>query len=306
MDQASEAVYELLKLDDYSEGYVNILDRQLFFKSFGSGRAGTVLCLHGGPGSGHYLGIPMAQLARDGYRVVFYDQLGAGRSDSPRDRLLYTVERYVEEVEGIRQALGLGKVHLWGASWGAFLGVAYGVKYSANLKSLMVQSGTSSVPLCRAEFMRLREELPKDVLETLKKHEALEEYSHPEYLNAVEFVYKRHVCRMDPWPPFMRSLVDRMGAASSLVYRVMWGENEFLPEGNLLYWDVTDELGKVECPTLVTCGEFDEVTPANSELIHRGVKNSELVVFKGCSHLIMYEDPEAYLRVHREFLKSIG
>ena len=304
MVQASEAVYEVLRLDDYLEGYVKVLGRQLFFKSFGTGEAGTVLCLHGGPGGAHDLGVPMARLAKDGYRVVLYDQLGSGKSDKPRDKLLYTVETYVEEVEGVRQALGLGKVHLWGASWGAFIGVGYGVKYSANLKSLMLQSGTSSVPLCRAEFLRLREELPKEILETLKKYEAREEYYNPEYLKAVEVVYRKHVCRADPWPPFMRPLAERTGAAGSLVYRLMWGENEFLPYGNLLYWDVTGELGKIGCPTLVTCGEFDEVTPANSELIHRGVKGSKIVVFKRCSHLIMYEDPGEYLRVHRDFLKS--
>lgn len=306
MTQVSDNIYELVQLDDYLEGYVKVLDHNLFFRSFGSGKAGTVLCLHGGPGSGHSLGVHMARLAREGYRVVFYDQLGAGRSDSPRDKLLYTVERYVDEAEGVRQALGLGKVHLWGASWGAFLGVAYGVKHSANLKSLMVQSGTSSVPLCRAEFLRLREELPTDVLEMLKKHEARQEYSDPEYLKAVEFVYRKHVCRRDPWPPFMRPLVEGAGAAGTLAYNLMWGENEFLPVGNLLYWDVTSELGKIECPTLVTCGEFDEVTPANSELIHRGVKNSKLVIFKGCSHLIAYEDPEEYHRVHSDFLRSVG
>lgn len=306
MTKVSDAVYEQLRLDDYLEGYVNVLGHWLFFKSFGgSGKAGTILCLHGGPGGGHDMGTPMARLTQDGYRVVFYDQLGAGKSDHPRDKLLYTVEMYVDEVEGVRQALGLGKVHLWGASWGAFLGVGYGVKYSANLKSLMVQSGTCSVPLCRAEFLRLREELPKDILETLKKHEAREEYSDPEYLKTVEFVYRKHVCRLDPWPPFMRPLVERTGATGGLVYKLMWGENEFLPVGNLLYWDVTRELGNIECPTLVTCGEFDEVTPANSELIHRGVKNSKFVVFKDCSHMVMYEDPEEYLRVHKDFLKSV-
>jgi proline-specific peptidase len=156
--------------------------------------------------------------------------------------------------------------------------------------------------------MRLRSELPKKIHETLEKCEAMEDCSNINYLRAVEFVYKKHLCRLDPWPPQIRSPVERRlgGGGSGPVYKLMWGENEFFPVGNLRYWDVTDQLHKIECPTLITCGEYDEVTPRNSDLLHQGIKESKMVVFKGCSHTARYEDPEHYFHTHQKFLNQVA
>jgi len=310
MSSTTGSIYQLVKANDYSEGYVQVLDYWLFYRSFGdSKRKGTVLCLHGGPGGSQDGLSNMSKLTDSGFRVVMYDQLGCGKSQAPPDKMLYNVDRYAEEVEGVRAALKLGKVHLWGGSWGGFLNVAYAIKYYRNLSSLLPSSGTCSVPVCIEEFMRLRAELPRKVRETLEKYEATEEYSSAEYLKAVEFVYKRHLCRLDPWPPNMRSPSERrLGGRGGpgAVYKLMWGENEFFPVGNLRYWDVTNQLGRIECPTLVTCGEYDEVTPRNSELLHRGIRGSKMVVFRGCSHSARYEDPESYFNTHREFLEEVS
>lgn len=308
MSSAYGPVHELLGTSGYSEGYVKVLGYWLFYRSFGdSNKNGTVLCLHGGPGGSQAGLSTMSRLTDYGFRVVMYDQLGCGRSQAPPNKMLYNVDRYVEEVEVVRRTLKLGKICLWGGSWGGFLNVAYAVKYSRNLKSLLISSGTSSVPVCIEEFMRLRSELPKNVRRTLEKYEALEDYSNAEYLKAVDFVYKKHVCRLDPWPPQVRSPSERRlgGGVQSPVYKLMWGENEFFPVGNLRYWDVTDQLHKIKCPTLITCGEYDEVTPKNSELLNRGIKGSKMVVFKGCSHLARYEDPERYFQTYGKFLQQV-
>lgn len=309
MSFATGPVHELVKTKDYSEGFVKALGYWLFYRSFGdSNRKGTVLCLHGGPGGSQAGLSPLSRLTEYGFRTVMYDQLGCGRSQAPPDKLLYSVERYAEEVEGVRQALKLGKVHLWGGSWGGFLNVAYAIKYSRNLRSLLPSSGTCSVPVCIEEFLRLRSELPKKIRETLEKHEAMEDYSNADYLKAVEFVYKKHLCRLNPWPPQFRSPAERRlgGGGYGPVYKLMWGENEFFPVGNLRYWDVTDQLHKIKCPTLITCGEFDEVTPRNSELLHKGIRGSKMVVFKGCSHNAYYEDPESYFQTYGEFLGIVA
>src|SRR5579872_45047 len=288
-------VYKSIEIPGYSEGYVKVLGYWIFYKSFGEPKKGTVLCLHGGPGGSHDSGIPMAKLSNAGYRVIFYDQLGCGKSDQPPDQALYNVERYVEEVEGVRTGLGLGKIHLYGHSWGGFLNVAYAIKYSSNLKSLLVSSGSSSTPLCAREMWRLRSELPQQLQETLGKYETEGDYQNDEYLRAVDEVYKRHLCRLDPWPPTIKSMVEQKRRGfPGFVYKLMWGPNEFFPVGTIRYWDVTDELGNIETPALITNGRYDEVTPKNGEVLKQGIKGSKFVVFENSSHSARIEEPEKY------------
>jgi proline iminopeptidase len=142
------SVYTAARIGDYSEGYVKVMGHWLFFRSFGGpGKKGTILCVHGGPGAGQDRMTKLADFVEDGFRVVMYDQLGSGKSDSPASELLYSMERYVDEIDGVREALNLGKVHMYGVSFGGFLSIGYAVKYSRNLVSLMTQSGTSSSPL---------------------------------------------------------------------------------------------------------------------------------------------------------------
>jgi proline-specific peptidase len=296
-----------VKVRGYEEGFVKVLDQWIFYKSFGEPHRGTILCLHGGPGSAHDGGICMARLTEEGYRVVFYDQLGCGKSDQPLDQSLYTVERYVDEVEGVRQGLGLGKIHLYGHSWGGMLNLAYAIKHASNLNSLLVSSGTPSTPLCAAEMWRLRSELPKDLQATLATYERDGDYWNDDYLRAMEQVYKRHVCRLDPWPPSIRSLIDskRMGSPG-LIYKLMWGPNEFFPVGTLRYWDVTEQLDKISVPTLITCGRYDEVTPKNAEVLRRGIRDAKYMIFEKSSHSSRIEEPDRYMDVYGSFLKAVS
>ena len=105
-----------------SEGYVEVLGFKLFYSMFTpSSPTDVVLCLHGGPGATHDYILPLKDLARMGHKVVFYDQLGCGRSEVPKNPALFTVERGVEEVEAFRKSLRLGKVHLMGSSYGGML-----------------------------------------------------------------------------------------------------------------------------------------------------------------------------------------
>src|SRR2546426_9657823 len=129
------------------EGSPKFLGSTLFTRTYGKPTKGTALCLHGGPGAPHDYLLSLEDLAQFGYRVVLIDQLGCGKSDRPRATSLYAIAHNVEEVEGVRAALRLGKVHLMGSSYGGALAIATALKYQRNLRSLIVTGGLASVPL---------------------------------------------------------------------------------------------------------------------------------------------------------------
>jgi proline iminopeptidase len=284
------------------EGYYNIMGLKIYYKRVGDGPK-KLLTLHGGPGMSHDYLLPLAKLSDHGVTVLFYDQFGCGRSDEPDDPSKFTVEYAVEEVEAVRRAaFGDEKVYLYGSSYGGMLALAYALKYQDNLRALIVSGGLSSVPLTVKEMNRLKSELPPDVRATLEKYERLGEYDNPEYLKAVDVFYHRHLLRLDKWPEEVLRTLEY--GAKRNVYRIMNGPNEFTITGTIRDFDITDKLHVIRVPTLITVGEFDEVTPNVARVIHEGIKSSVLKVFEGASHLTMWEKPEEYLDTLREFIDS--
>jgi len=285
-----------------SEGYVKILGFNLFYRIYGKPTNGTVLCLHGGPGATHDYLLSLEDLAQFGYRVVLIDQLGCGKSERPRGTSLYTIAHNVEEVEGVRTALRLGKIHLMGSSYGGALAIATALKYQRNLRSLIVTGGLASVPLTVREMRRLVNRLPPKTRATIAKYEAIEDYQNPKYLAAVDVFYRRYVCRLPVWP---REVTYSFEHISRPVYFTMNGPNEFTIIGTIKDWDVTDQLPAILVPTLVTVGRYDEVTPRVAESIHRGIKGSKLVRFEKSAHLAMWEERAHYIEVLRDFLNGV-
>jgi proline-specific peptidase len=262
-----------------------------------------LLCLHGGPGA-NWLHLKPYEALADDRRVVFYDQLGAGNSalTEPHEPSLWTPELFVEEVDVVREALGLERVHVLGHSWGGMLGMQYASGGPEGLVSLIVESSPPSVPAWMPELQRLRSELPPEVEATLRRHEEAGTTDDPEYEEAEVFFYRRHLCRVDPWPDW---LVECFGIleANPEVYHAMNGPSEFHVIGTLRDWDITDRLGQIDVPTLLFCGRYDEVTPAMLELAHRGISGSELVVLEESSHMAQAEEPERTLELARGFLE---
>jgi proline iminopeptidase len=280
--------------------FVTVNGFKLFYRVFGNGE-NVLLCLHGGPGAMHDYLLPLGELGDDRVKVVLYDQLGCGRSERPREKSHYTIEYGVEEVEGVRQALKLGKINLFGNSYGGALALQYALKYQRNIKKLIISSGLASVRETVAEMRRLKTRLPKEVQDTLAKYEATEDYQNPEYLKAVDVFYRNFVCRLPEWP---EELARTMNGLSTDVYWTMNGPNEFTITGNLRDWDITARLPEIHVPTLITVGRYDEVTPRVAETIHRGIPGSKLVLFENSAHVAMLEERERYLSAVRKFILS--
>jgi proline iminopeptidase len=284
------------------KGYTDVLGFKFYYRTFGEPRKGTILCLHGGPGATHNYLLALKDLAKFGYKLVFYDQLGCGKSELPKNPALFTVERAVEDTEAFRKALNLRKFHLIGSSWGGMLAIAYTLKYQENVKSMVTVGGLASVPLTIAGMQRWKSRLPPRILRVMEKFEHLGEYENPEYLKAVQFFYNRHLCRLNPWPNELKYTIAHM---SRPVYSTMNGPNEFTIIGNMRYWDATTHLGKIRVPTLVTGGRYDEVSPKVARSIHKGIKGSKLVTFEKSSHLPFWEERSEFMEVVREFLGGI-
>jgi proline iminopeptidase len=267
--------------------------------SFGAGDD-VVLCLNGGPGLPcDYLREPHACLADHGYRVVAYDQLGCGESDKPSDPSLWTIERYALEVETVREALGLGRVHLLGQSWGGWLSIEYGVTFPHSLKTVILEDTCGDMPHLVSELERLRAALGPETVAMMQQHEAEGTLDHPEYEAAITILNYRHVCRLQEWPaPLQRSLESW----NMDIYRTMQGPNEFLYTGNLKDWSRIQDMHRITAPALITVGKYDELTPACALRMKHALPDAELVVFPNSSHTPFYEEPDAYYPVLLDFL----
>jgi len=261
-----------------------------------------LLCLHGGPGA-NWLHMKPYEVLADERGVVFYDQLGAGNSvvAEPHDPAMWTPELYVEEVDAVRDALGLERVHVFGHSWGGMLGMQYAAARPEGLVSLIVESSPPSVPAWMPEIGRLRSELPPEVEATLREHEEAGTTDSPEYEEAVMVFYRRHLCRADPWPDWLVECFALLDANPE-VYHSMNGPSEFHVIGTIKDWDITDRLGQITVPTLIFSGRYDEVTPASTEMAHRAIPGSEYVVMEESSHMAQAEQPEETLALVRDFL----
>jgi proline iminopeptidase len=288
-------------MNSRTQGYVDVGAGNVWYESAGAGDR-TLLLLHGGPGGNSEDLSPFLELADHGFRVVRYDQLGSWRSDKPDDFTLWQVPRFVDEVEHVRKALDLGQMHLLGQSWGAFLAIEYALHHGEHLRSLTLASGAASTRECVAGMNVWRRELPPETQAIMARYEAAQDYQHPDYLAAMEVLYRRNFCRVWPYPEPLARALEHMAAP---VYNTMWGPNEFTCTGNLLDWDRTDRLGEITVPTLITVGEFDEVHPSCARTLQAGIPGSELEIFPGCGHAVHLEVFDHYHDVLLSFLNRV-
>lgn len=128
------------------QGFINVKGGKIWYRIVGEGDKTPILLLHGGPGGTSYILKPLAVLGKD-RPVIFFDQLGSGRSDRITDTTLMTIENYVEQVNQVRLALGLKEYYLFGQSWGTMLGFDYYLKYPEGIKGIIFSGAAISIPL---------------------------------------------------------------------------------------------------------------------------------------------------------------
>ncbi len=294
-----------------TEGYAGFEGHQTWYRVVGElpARSGSgpapLVTLHGGPGATHDYLLSMTDLATGGRAVVFYDQTGNGRSTHFPDRGAgyYTVDLFKRELAALIGHLGIsGGYHVLGQSWGGMLAQEHAITRPPGLRSVVLSNTAASFAGFAREANGLRAGLPAEVEETLRKHETAGTTDDPEYAQACEVFYQRHVCRCDPWPEEVLRAFAAIDADPT-VYHTTNGPSEFHIVGSFRDWTVADRLGEIAVPALVISGRHDEATPALQQEMVAGIAGAEQVILEESSHMPFWEEREAYMAAVGDFLR---
>ena len=303
--------------DDKLSGGVKMIEIEtpsgkfnVWTKRVGNNPTKKVLLLHGGPGANHeYFQAIDSYFPKESIEYYYYDQLGSSFSDKPKDQSLWTIERFVDEVEQVRLALGLDENNfiILGHSWGGILGLEYAFKHQNRMKALIISNMVPSIP----DYIKyandvLAPKLDPSVLKKIREYENAGDYTNTEYLGLIEeHYYPKHVLRMplEEWPnPVTRSLAG----LNYKIYLKMQGPSEFGVVGDALLkdWDRKNDLKNLKIPVLTIGGQYDTMDPKQMEWMSTEVQNGTYLHCPNGSHWSMYDDQETYFNGVTGYINS--
>ena len=262
------------------------------------GPRAPVVFVHGGPGGNHAGFLRNLDLASE-RAVVLYDQLDCGLSDQPNDPANWTVERFVSEVDAVRAALDLKRLHLVGHSWGGTIALEYGARRPAGLVSLTLGSPLISTRSWERSTKAQLAKLPREVQAAINRHEAAGTTDSAEYQAAMEVFYARFSAS-GPRPAWLLDYIKARGLAKGdRLYRTMWGGGEIYGTGTLKGYDGEPLLPRIAAPTLVLAGESDEMTPDVLRPLAARIPHAGLRSIPGAGHSLPGTHAEAYMALLR-------
>lgn len=269
-----------------------------------------LLALHGGPGGNHeYWEDTAAQLKKQGLnvQVTMYDQLGSLYSDQPDysdpaiAKKYLTYEYFLDEVDEVREKLGLDNIYLIGQSWGGLLVQEYAVKYGQHLKGAIISSMVDEIDEYVTYVNQLREKtLPADAVAFMKECEEKNDYSNPKYQEYVQVMNENYVDRKQP-----SKLYHLMDIGGTDVYNAFQGDNEFVVTGKLKDWHFRDQLKNIKVPTLLTFGEHETMPLSTAKTMASLIPNSKLVTTPEGGHHHMVDNPDVYYKHLADFIREV-
>jgi len=277
-------------------------------KRFGNNPKIKILLLHGGPAMTHeYMECFETFFQREGFEFYEYDQLGSYYSDQPNDTTLWKTERFVEEVEQVRQAIGADQSNFYivGNSWGGILGMEYALKYQKNMKALLVSNMVASAP----EYGKYAEEvlakqMNPNVLAEIRAIESNKDFANPRYMELlIPNFYHEHICRLTTWPDALNRSFKH---ANNAIYTQMQGPSEFGISGLLANWDIKNRLKEIAIPTLMIGAKYDTMDPKAMEEQSKMVQHGEYLYCPNGSHLAMWDDQKTYMNGVISFIKKVN
>ena len=281
---------------------------RVWTKRVGNNPAKKLLLLHGGPGATHeYFEVFDSYFPQTGIEYIYYDQLGSYYSDQPDDPELWEIPRFVEEVEQVRQALGLNRdnFYLLGQSWGGVLAIEYALKYQQHIKGLIISNMMASIPAYNEYAQRvLMPAMDQKALAEIKAIEAAEDYGNPRYMELLmEHHYVQHLLRMPAaeWPDPVKRTFKHL---NQKIYIPMQGPSELGASGKLLHWDRTADLARIHVPTLVIGAQYDTMDPEHMKWMASAFPRGRYLFLPNGSHMALYDDQRAFFRGLLDFIRD--
>jgi proline iminopeptidase len=279
------------------EGIINVNETQLYYKIIGEGQ--PVVILHGGPGFDHNHMLPLSELA-NGYKVIFYDQRATGNSTGDVDSNSITVDNFVEDLEGLRKELNLGKINVIGHSWGAALAMFYSIQYPDNLKTLtLLGCGGASTEYFGEHFENIQKNTSEEDRLAMKEIEQSEAFKNKE----LEAFTKYYQIAVKPLF-YDQSLPEREGFTySDNTAKHQQAVSELLMK-DLAEFDIYDQLSSINCPTLIIQGDSDPSPCEGTYKVHKHIEGSKVIFLQDTGHFILHESPREFFTIMRKFLKD--
>ena len=286
-------------------GYVPFHGYQTYYEIHGECEAGRypLVVLHGGPGMAHNYLLSLSALADHGRAVVFYDQLGCGKSPADLPDEAWSEDLWCDELDTLRAALDLDEVHLLGQSCGGMLAQHYLLFHGKpdGVRSVILSSTMPSMKIWGMEGERLRSYLPEEMQKAVEEALRTKDYSSETFQAALAEYYRRHVVRLDPLPEDVAWSFDN----ASRCYDLMQGSCEFDISGKLHDWDSTDELHRIDIPTLLISGNDDESTPLINKTMYDRIPDCSWELIVHGTHLCNAEFPDEYNSAAESFLERV-
>lgn len=280
---------------------------KVWTKRFGNNPSIKILLLHGGPAMTHeYMECFESFFPKEGFEFYEYDQLGSYYSDQPTDSSLWTIPRFVEEVEQVRQAIGADSTNFFvlGNSWGGILAMEYALKYQQHLKGLIVANMVASAPEYGkyAEAV-LAKQMDTAVLKEVRQLEANKDFENPRYMELlIPNYYKEHICRLQDWPDGLNRSIKHV---NGVIYTMMQGPSEFGISGRLASWDVKSRLKEIKTPTLMVGAKHDTMDPEAMKEQSTMVQHGRYLYCPNGSHLAMWDDQQVFMNGVIQFIKDV-
>ena len=279
-------------------------------KRIGNNPKMKILLLNGGPGATHeYFECFENFLPAEGIEIIYYDQLGCGNSQDPKDSSLFDLARYVDEVEQVRKALNLNKenFYLLGHSWGGILAMEYALKYQDNLKGVIISNMMSdAVEYGKYADEVLAKQMDPAILNEVRALEAKKDYANPRYMELLQnHFYTQHVLRLPlaEWPEPVNRSFAKMNQG---LYVTMQGPSEFGIAGKLATWSVKNQLNQIKVPALVVGAAHDTMDPNHMKWMAETLPNGTYLFCPNGSHMSMYDDQETYFKGLIHFMKGVN